>query len=98
MLLLATVALLLPAMFLLAHGGELPQLEDEATNFPSDVEHMSFAVAIVLLLSYFAGLWFSLRDPPRRLQSGQRGRDAGGRVERAGAACWCWPAPASRSA
>jgi Ca2+:H+ antiporter len=61
MLLLATVALLLPAMFLLAHGGALPQLEDEATNFPSDVEHMSFAVAIVLLLSYFAGLWFSLR-------------------------------------
>jgi Ca2+:H+ antiporter len=61
MLLLATVALLLPAMFLLAHGGELPQLEEEATNFPSDIEHMSFAVAIVLLLSYFAGLWFSLR-------------------------------------
>ncbi len=61
MLLLATVALLLPAMFLLAHGGELPQLEDEATNFASDIEHMSFAVAIVLLLSYFAGLWFSLR-------------------------------------
>jgi Ca2+:H+ antiporter len=61
MLLLATVALLLPAMFLLAHGGELPQLEDEATNFPADVEQMSFAVAIVLLLSYFAGLWFSLR-------------------------------------
>jgi Ca2+:H+ antiporter len=61
MLLLATVALLLPAMFLLAHGGELPQLEEEATNFPADIEHMSFAVAIVLLLSYFAGLWFSLR-------------------------------------
>jgi Ca2+:H+ antiporter len=61
MLLLATVALVLPAMFLLARGGELPQLADEATNFPSSVEHMSFAVAIVLLLSYFAGLWFSLK-------------------------------------
>ena len=61
MLLLATVALVLPAMFLLARGGELPQLGDEATNFPSNVEHMSFAVAIVLLLSYFAGLWFSLK-------------------------------------
>ena len=61
MLLLATVALVLPAMFLLARGGELPQLGDEATNFPSSVEHMSFAVAIVLLLSYFAGLWFSLK-------------------------------------
>jgi Ca2+:H+ antiporter len=61
MLLLATVALVLPAMFLLARGGELPQLSDEATNFPTAVERMSFAVAIVLLLSYFAGLWFSLK-------------------------------------
>ena len=48
-------------MFLLARGGELPQLGEEATNFPSSVEQMSFAVAIVLLLSYFAGLWFSLK-------------------------------------
>jgi Ca2+:H+ antiporter len=61
MLLLAVTALLLPAMFLLARGGELPQLGEEATNFPSSVEHMSFAVAIVLLMSYFAGLWFSLK-------------------------------------
>jgi Ca2+:H+ antiporter len=61
MLLLAVVALVLPAMYLLARGGELPQLADEATNFPSTVEHMSFAVAIVLLCSYFAGLWFSLK-------------------------------------
>ncbi|HET6548621.1 MAG TPA: calcium/proton exchanger [Solirubrobacter sp.] len=61
MLLLATVALLLPALYLLAHGGELPRLGEEATNFPSSVEHMSFAVAVVMLLSYFAGLWFSLR-------------------------------------
>jgi Ca2+:H+ antiporter len=60
MLLLATVALVLPAMFLLAQGGALPQLGEEATNFPASVEHMSFAVAIVLLMSYFAGLWFSL--------------------------------------
>jgi len=61
MLLLAVVALVLPAMFLLANGGDLPQLAEEATNFPTAVEQMSFAVAIVLLLSYFAGLWFSLK-------------------------------------
>ena len=61
MLLLAVVALVLPAMFLLANGDDLPQLGDEATNFPTAVERMSFAVAIVLLLSYFAGLWFSLK-------------------------------------
>jgi len=61
MLLLAVVALVLPAMFLLAQGGDLPALGEEATNFGPKVEHMSFAVAIVLLLSYFAGLWFSLK-------------------------------------
>jgi Ca2+:H+ antiporter len=61
MLLLAVVAMVLPAMFLLARGDELPPLGEEATDYPSDVEHMSFAVAIVLLLSYFAGLWFSLK-------------------------------------
>src|SRR4051812_4020403 len=61
MLLLATVALVLPAMFLLTEGGHLPELGDEATNFSGKIEHMSFAVAIVLLLSYLAGLWFSLK-------------------------------------
>ena len=37
------------------------------------VEHMSFAVAIVLLLSYFAGLVVLAEDPSRRLQPGHRG-------------------------
>ena len=82
MLLLATVALVLPAMFLLAHGGELPQLEEEATNFPSDIEHMSFAVAIVLLLSLLRRPVVLAEDAPGRVQPGQRGRDARGRVER----------------
>src|SRR3954465_4930614 len=58
MLLLAVGALVLPGRFLLPPGGERPQLSEEATHFPRAVEHMSFAVAIVLLLSYFAGLWF----------------------------------------
>ena len=61
MLLLAVVALILPAMYLLAGGGDLPKLGAEATNFSAKIEHMSFAVAIVLLCSYFAGLWFSLK-------------------------------------
>jgi Ca2+:H+ antiporter len=61
MLLLATVALVLPALFLISHGGALPQLSHEATDYPASVEHMSFWVAIALLLSYLAGLWFSLR-------------------------------------
>ncbi len=61
MLLLAAVALLLPAMFLLSTGGHLPPLSDEATRFSTDIEKMSFGVSIVLLLSYAGGLWFSLK-------------------------------------
>ena len=71
MLLLATVALVLPAMFLLAQGGDLPPLGQEATRFPPEVEHMSFAVAIVLLLSYFAGPVVLAEDAQGRLQSGR---------------------------
>jgi Ca2+:H+ antiporter len=61
MLLLATVALMMPAIFELVIGGSLPNPTDESQQFPSDLETMSFAVAIVLLLSYVAGLIFSLR-------------------------------------
>jgi Ca2+:H+ antiporter len=61
LLLLAAVALVLPAMFLLSTGGELPKLGEEATRFSTDIEKMSFGVSIVLLLSYAGGLWFSLK-------------------------------------
>ena len=61
LLLLAVVALLLPAMYLLSTGGHLPTLEREATRFSTDIEKMSFGVAIVLLMSYAGGLWFSLK-------------------------------------
>jgi Ca2+:H+ antiporter len=61
LLLLAAVALVLPAMFLLSTGGHLPALGQEATRFSSDINTMSVGVAIVLLLSYAGGLWFSLK-------------------------------------
>jgi Ca2+:H+ antiporter len=61
LLLLAAVALVLPAMFLLSTGGQLPRLGAEATRFSTDIEKMSFGVSIVLLLSYAGGLWFSLK-------------------------------------
>jgi Ca2+:H+ antiporter len=61
LLLLAAVALVLPAMFLLSTGGDLPRLGAEATRFSTDIEKMSFGVSIVLLLSYAGGLWFSLK-------------------------------------
>jgi Ca2+:H+ antiporter len=61
MLLLACVALIMPAIFELVIGGSLPKPTQEAKRFPSDLEVMSVGVALVLLFSYCAGLWFSLR-------------------------------------
>jgi Ca2+:H+ antiporter len=61
MLLLASVALMMPAVFELVIGGSLPSPTERNDRFPSDLETMSAAVAIVLLLSYVAGLIFSLR-------------------------------------
>jgi len=61
MLLLALCALILPAVFQLVHGGGLPAVGDERVDFGSDLEQLSFAVAIVLMASYAAGLIFSLK-------------------------------------
>ncbi|MBA3305120.1 MAG: calcium/proton exchanger, partial [Thermoleophilaceae bacterium] len=61
MLLLALCALILPAVFQLVHGGGLPGVGEERVNFGSDLERLSFAVAIVLMASYAAGLLFSLK-------------------------------------
>ena len=61
MLTLALAALVFPALFQLIHGGSLPGVGDEHVDFGSDLEKLSFGVAIVLLVSYAAGLWFSLR-------------------------------------
>jgi Ca2+:H+ antiporter len=61
MLLLACVALIAPAVFQLVSGGGLPQVGDKADEFSSDLEQLSLGVAIVLLASYIAGLFFSLK-------------------------------------
>jgi Ca2+:H+ antiporter len=61
MLLLALAALIFPALWQLIHGGGLPAVGDERVDFGSDLEHLSFGVAIVLMLSYAAGLLFSLK-------------------------------------
>jgi Ca2+:H+ antiporter len=61
MLMLALAALISPALFQLIHGGGLPAVGEEHVDFGSDLEKLSFGVAIVLLVSYAAGLWFSLR-------------------------------------
>ena len=61
MLLLALAALMMPAVYELVVGGRLPSPNDELVEYGSTVEHLSLAVAIVLIVSYVAGLIFSLR-------------------------------------
>jgi Ca2+:H+ antiporter len=61
MLMLALAALISPALFQLIHGGGLPQVGADEVDFGSDLEHLSLGVALVLLASYAAGLWFSLK-------------------------------------
>ena len=61
MLTLALAALIFPALFQLIHGGSLPGVGDEHVDFGSELEKLSLGVALVLLVSYAAGLWFSLR-------------------------------------
>jgi Ca2+:H+ antiporter len=62
MLLLAAVALVMPTIFQLVAGGGLPVVGEERVNFGSDLEEMSAIVACILLASYAAGLFFSLRS------------------------------------
>jgi Ca2+:H+ antiporter len=61
MLLLACAALIMPAIFELVIGGSLPSPLDKSDRFPSDLEAMSVGVSLVLLFSYAAGLFFSLK-------------------------------------
>jgi Ca2+:H+ antiporter len=61
MLLLASAAFAMPAVFQLVSGGSLPGAHDEIVNFGSDVEQLSLAIALLLIGVYVAGLLFSLR-------------------------------------
>jgi Ca2+:H+ antiporter len=78
MLLLACVALIMPAIFELVIGGSLPSPTAESKRFPNDLEVMSVGVACVLLGSYVAGLVFSLHthkdlfNPPHEHEEGAR--------------------------
>src|SRR5436190_15695609 len=61
MLLLAVAALIMPGVFALVEGDGLPHPGDARVNYGRTLEHLSLVVAIVLVLSYAAGLLFSLR-------------------------------------
>ena len=61
MLMLAAAALLMPAIFELVEGKGLPPPGAEAVHYGGTVEHLSLAVAIVLIATYVIGLFFSLK-------------------------------------
>ena len=61
MLFLAAGALIMPAIFELVEGTGLPSPSAELVNYDSTVEKLSLAVAIVLIGTYIAGLFFSLK-------------------------------------
>jgi Ca2+:H+ antiporter len=61
MLLLAVGAMLMPAVYELVEGTGLPRPDDERINYDGTVESLSYAVAFVLIGTYAAGLFFSLK-------------------------------------
>jgi len=61
MLFLAATALVMPALYELIEGKGLPSVNAELVNYGSTVENLSLATAFVLLGTYVAGLFFSLR-------------------------------------
>jgi Ca2+:H+ antiporter len=61
MLMLASAALIMPAIFELVEGKGLPAPGAEAIHYGGTVEHLSLAVAIVLIITYVIGLFFSLK-------------------------------------
>jgi Ca2+:H+ antiporter len=65
MLLLAVAAMIMPGVFALVEGDGLPHPGDAIVDYGSTLEHLSLAVAIVLIISYGAGLLFSLRTHTR---------------------------------
>jgi Ca2+:H+ antiporter len=61
MLLLAAVAMVMPAVFQLVHGDGLPRVGVEMVSFGSTIELLSGLVAGVLIATYVTGLVFSLK-------------------------------------
>jgi Ca2+:H+ antiporter len=61
MLFLAAAALVMPAIFELVEGKGLPAVAAERVEYGSTIETLSLLVACVLIATYIAGLFFSLR-------------------------------------
>ncbi len=61
MLLLALAALVMPAVYELVDGQGLPAIGPDRIRYDSTVEGLSLVVAVVLIVTYVAGLLFSLK-------------------------------------
>jgi Ca2+:H+ antiporter len=61
MLVLSAIALVLPAVLALTRHVDLPAVGRTRQAFGADLEHASLLVALLLMATYLAGLFFSLR-------------------------------------
>jgi Ca2+:H+ antiporter len=78
MLLLTVIALALPTVLELAGHVSLPSVGETRRHFGVNIEDVSIAVALVLIATYLAGLFFSLRTHrdlfnPKRADDDARG-------------------------
>jgi Ca2+:H+ antiporter len=76
MLLVTVVALVLPAVLQLSQHGNLPSVGGIRHLFGSNLNHVSLAVALVLITTYLAGLVFSLRTHRDLFNPAQHADDA----------------------
>jgi Ca2+:H+ antiporter len=60
MLLLAVAVLMLPSLMQAVRGGGLPEVGADQVDTEFDVHALSICIAVLLLLSYVAGMFFSL--------------------------------------
>jgi Ca2+:H+ antiporter len=61
LLIVTVTAMILPAVLVLARGGNLPLVGEARHSFGHAAEHLSLAVSLVMIAIYLAGLLFSLR-------------------------------------
>jgi Ca2+:H+ antiporter len=61
LLLVTVMALVVPAVTVLARGGSLASVGEKRHSFGHAVEHLSLGISVVMIAVYLAGLLFSLR-------------------------------------
>ncbi|HTA13435.1 MAG TPA: calcium/proton exchanger, partial [Solirubrobacteraceae bacterium] len=78
MLLLTVIALVLPTLLALAHHRGLPIVGEVRHAFGHELQQVSIAVALVLIVTYLAGLVFSLRTHRDLFNPGRHQSEAPG--------------------